>query len=401
MNTIESTKKRGYEIENQLKIEIENISDYIFKNPELGFEEFKSVEFLTKTLKQHGFNIIDNYCDLPTAFRAEFSCGEGPTIAFLAEYDALPGYGPDKVPGHACGHNWIAAGTCGAAIVLSKLKENFKGKIIVIGTPAEETIGGKVNMVEANAFDDIDLVLQMHLESNNNLECKTLAIDCIKFQFTGRSAHAAAHPEEGVNALDAVQLMFAGINALRQHITSDARIHGIITYGGDAPNTVPNFTEAKFHIRAANREYLNNLTKKVINCAKGATLMTGTEVHFEKFENSFDNLLNLPSLQKLMKKNLEAVGIDNFLEGGKKSFGSSDIGNVSQVCPTMYTELALNIDEICFVHEEAYLKYVNSEEAYDKLHKSIKAMVGTSIDILLNPTLLKDIKEEFNNLKRK
>ena len=177
MNTIESTKKRGYEIENQLKTEIENISDYIFKNPELGFEEFKSVEFLTKTLKQHGFEIIENYCNLPTGFRAEFSCGEGPNIAFLAEYDALPGYGPDKVPGHACGHNWIAAGTCGAAIVLSKLKEDFKGKIIVIGTPAEETIGGKVNMVEANAFDDIDIVLQMHLESNNNLECKTLAID--------------------------------------------------------------------------------------------------------------------------------------------------------------------------------------------------------------------------------
>ena len=108
-------------------------------------------------------------------------------------------------------------------------------------------------MVEANAFDDIDIVLQMHLESNNNLECKTLAIDCIKFQFTGKAAHASSHPEEGINALDAVQLMFAGINALRQHITSDARIHGIITYGGDAPNTVPDFTEAKFHIRAANR----------------------------------------------------------------------------------------------------------------------------------------------------
>ena len=112
MNTIESIKKRVYEIEHQLKTEIENISDYIFKNPELGFEEFKSVEFLTKTLKQHEFEIIENYCDLPTAFRAEFSCGEGPSIAFLAEYDALPGYGPDKVPGHACGHNWIAAGTC-------------------------------------------------------------------------------------------------------------------------------------------------------------------------------------------------------------------------------------------------------------------------------------------------
>lgn len=401
MDNIKSIKKKGYEIENQLKDEIENISDYIFKNPELGLEEFKSAEFLTKILEKYKFNIIKNYCELSTAFRAEFDCGEGPRIAFLAEYDALPGYGVNKVPAHACGHNWIAAGACGAAIVLSKLKEDFKGKIIVIGTPAEETVGGKVNMVEANAFKDIDVVLQMHLENNNNLECKTLAIDCIKFQFIGKATHASSHPEKGINALDAIQLMFAGINALRQHITSDARIHGIITYGGDAPNTVPDFTEAKFHIRAADRNYLNLLTEKIINCAKGAALMTGTEVHFEKFENSFDNLLNIPFLQNLMRENLEIIGITDFLEGGKGATGSSDIGNVSQVCPTMYTELALNIDEVCFVHDEAYLKYVNSEEAYDKLHKSVKAMIGTALDISLDNTNLKSIEKEFYSLKRK
>lgn len=400
MKVIQDLKEKGYEIENQLKEEIENISDYIFNNPELGFQEFKSTEFLVNLLKKHNFEVIETYCDLPTAFRAEFSCGEGPTIAFLAEYDALPGYGENKVPGHACGHNWIAAGACGAGIVLSKLKEDFKGKIVVIGTPAEETIGGKVNMVEANAFDDIDIVLQMHLESHNNLECKTLAIDCMKFQFIGKASHASSHPEEGVNALDAIQLMYAGINALRQHITSDARIHGIITYGGDAPNTVPDYAESKFHIRASNREYLNTLTEKVVNCARGASLMTGATLHFEKFENSFDNLLNLSSLQKLMRKNLEAVGVNKFLEGGKGATGSSDIGNVSQVCPTMYTELALNIDEICYVHDEAYLKYVNSEEAYDKLHKSVKAMIGTAIEISLDKILLKNIKDEFANLKR-
>lgn len=401
MNKIQNLKEKGYEIENQLKEEIENISDYIFNHPELGFQEFKSVNFLIELLRKYDFEVIENYCDLPTAFRAEFSSGKGPTIAFLAEYDALPGYGENKLPGHACGHNWIAAGSCGAGIVLSKLKNDFKGKIVVIGTPAEETIGGKVNMVEANVFDDIDIVLQMHLESHNNLECKTLAIDCLKFQFTGKASHASSHPEEGINALDAVQLMFAGINALRQHITSDARIHGIITYGGNAPNTVPDFAESKFHIRANNREYLNKLTEKVINCAKGASLMTGANLYFEKFENSFDNLLNISTLQQLMRKNLEKVGIDKFLEGGKGATGSSDIGNVSQVCPTMYTEIALNIDEICYVHDEAYLKYVNSKEAYDKLHKSIKAMVGTAIDISLDEVLLKTIKEEFNLLKRK
>jgi metal-dependent amidase/aminoacylase/carboxypeptidase family protein len=184
--------------------------------------------------------------------------------------------------------------------------------------------------------------------------------------------------------------MYSGINCLRQHITSDSRIHGIITSGGDAPNTVPDFAECKFHIRANDRTYLNSLTQKVINCAKGAELMTGAVLKYEKYENSFDNLLNLPSLQDLMRKNLIEVGITNFLDEKHGASGSSDIGNVSQVCPTMYTELALNIDELCFVHDEAYLKYVNSEEAYDKLHKSVKAMIGAALELYLEPELLND-----------
>ncbi len=389
------SKNELYEIENILKKDIEEVSDYIFKNPELGNEEYKASEYLVNKLKENGFNVEENYCGMKTAFRAEKGSGS-PKIAFLAEYDALPGYGKEKKPGHACGHNWIAASTYGSALTLSKIIDKLGGTVILIGTPAEETVGGKVPMVEQGAFDDIDIVLQSHLESQNNIACKTLAIDCIKFQFRGRASHAAAHPEDGINALDAINLMYAGIGCLRQHIKSDARIHGIITQGGDAPNTVPDFTEAKFHIRSESRKYLDELTKKVINIAKGASLMTGTEVFYEKFENSFDNLVNLKSLQKLMKKNLEEVGIENINEEGKGASGSSDIGNVSQVCPTMYTEIALDIEEVCHVHDEAYLKYVNSLEAYDKLHKAVKAMCGVALEIYNNEKLLQEIKKEFN-----
>lgn len=389
------SKNELYEIENILKKDIEEVSDYIFKNPELGNEEYKASEYIVNKLKENGFNVEENYCGMKTAFRAEKGSGS-PKIAFLAEYDALPGYGKEKKPGHACGHNWIAASTYGSALTLSKIIDKLGGTVILIGTPAEETVGGKVPMVEQGAFDDIDIVLQSHLESQNNIACKTLAIDCIKFQFRGRASHAAAHPEDGVNALDAINLMYAGIGCLRQHIKSDARIHGIITQGGDAPNTVPDFTEAKFHIRSESRKYLDELTKKVINIAKGASLMTGTEVFYEKFENSFDNLVNLKSLQKLMKKNLEEVGIENINEEGKGASGSSDIGNVSQVCPTMYTEIALDIEEVCHVHDEAYLKYVNSLEAYDKLHKAVKAMCGVALEIYNNEKLLQEIKKEFN-----
>lgn len=389
------SKNELYEIENILKKDIEEVSDYIFKNPELGNEEYKASEYLVNKLKENGFNVEENYCGMKTAFRAEKGSGS-PKIAFLAEYDALPGYGKEKKPGHACGHNWIAASTYGSTLTLSKIIDKLGGTVILIGTPAEETVGGKVPMVEQGAFDDIDIVLQSHLESQNNIACKTLAIDCIKFQFRGRASHAAAHPEDGINALDAINLMYAGIGCLRQHIKSDARIHGIITQGGDAPNTVPDFTEAKFHIRSESRKYLDELTKKVINIAKGASLMTGTEVFYEKFENSFDNLVNLKSLQKLMKKNLEEVGIENINEEGKGASGSSDIGNVSQVCPTMYTEIALDIEEVCHVHDEAYLKYVNSLEAYDKLHKAVKAMCGVALEIYNNEKLLQEIKKEFN-----
>ena len=392
-------KENMYEIEEKLKKEIEEVSDYIFKNPELGSEEYKASSYLIEKLKFNGFRVEENYCGMETAFRAEIGSGS-PKIAFLAEYDALPGYGIEKKPGHACGHNWIAASTYGSVLTLSKLLKGTEGTLILLGTPAEETVGGKVPMVEQGVFDDIDIVLQMHLESQNNVACKTLAIDCLKFQFKGRAAHAASHPEDGINALDALNLMFAGIGCLRQHITSDARIHGVISSGGDAPNIVPDFTEAKFHIRAQDRNYLNTLTEKIINIAKGASLMTGTEVSYEKYENSFDNLLNLSTLQNLMKKNLEEVGIFDVKTEGKGATGSSDIGNVSQVCPTMYTEIALDIDEICHVHDEAYLKYVNSQEAYDKLHKGVKAMCGVALEILKDKEILENIRSDFNNHKK-
>lgn len=389
---IENIKQKSYEIEDELSKEIEAVSDFIFNNPELGDEEYISSKYLVDKMKEYGFNTVYPYCNLDTAFRAELGDECGPTIAFLAEYDALPGYGENKEPAHACGHNWIAASTLGACIVLSKLKENFKGKIVLIGTPAEESTGGKCDLVKAGAFDDIDVCYQMHIEAFNNVNCKALAIDSLEFSFEGVAAHAASHPHKGINALDAVQLTFAGINALRQHVTPDVRIHGIVSNGGDAPNIVPEKAACKFYIRASERSYLNELTEKVINCAKGAELMTGAKLSYRYFENSFDNIINNKVLQDITKKNLVQVGITDILEGKEGPVGSTDIGNVSQVCPTMYTEIALDINPMVYVHEEAFLNYANSKEAYDKLHKSVKAMVGCALEIYLQDGLLDEIK---------
>ena len=397
---IESIKKRAYEIENELGKEIEEVCDFIFNNPEIGEEEYISSKYLVDKIKEYGFDTTYPYCNIDTAFRAELGDNDGPTIAFLAEYDALPGYGENKEPAHACGHNWIAASTLGACIVLSKLKEDFKGKIVLIGTPAEETTGGKCDLVKAGAFDDIDVCYQMHIEAFNNINCKALAIDSIEFSFKGVAAHAASHPHMGVNALDAVQLTFAGINALRQHVKSDVRIHGIVSNGGEAPNIVPEKASCKFYIRASERSYLDEVTKKVINCAKGAEVMTGAKLSYRYFENSFDNIVNNKALQDITKNNLIEVGITDILEGKDGPVGSTDIGNVSQVCPTMYTEIALDINPMVYVHEKEFLNYANSKEAYDKLHKSVKAMVGCALDIYLEDDLLNEIKKNHLNITK-
>lgn len=395
---IENIKKRAYDIENELGKEIEEVCNFIFNNPELGDEEYISSKYLVDKMKEYGFDTIYPYCNMDTAFRAELGDNDGPTIAFLAEYDALPGYGEKKEAAHACGHNWIAASTLGACIVLSKLKESFKGKVVLIGTPAEESTGGKCDLVKCGAFDDIDVCYQMHIEAFNNINCKALAMDSIEFSFKGTAAHAASHPHMGVNALDAVQLTFAGINALRQHVTSDVRIHGIVSDGGEAPNIIPEKAACRFYIRASERSYLNEVTKKVINCAKGAELMTGAKLTYRYFENPFDNIINNKVLQDITKSNLINVGITDILEGKEGPVGSTDIGNVSQVCPTMYTEIALDINPMVYVHEKEFLNYANSKEAYDKLHKSVKAMVGCALEIYLEDGLLDAIKKNHLNL---
>lgn len=374
-----------YTLVDQLQNEIDGISEYIFQHPELGNEEFLSSQYLAETLRSHGFHVEYPYLGMPTAFRGEFKCGndEGPKVAFLPEYDALPGYGPDRCSNaHACGHNWIAATTLGAAIALSKMADSLKGTIVVIGTPAEETTGGKCELADKGAFADIDAAIQMHLGAETNINICTLAMDSLEFHFTGKAAHAACYPEGGINALDAVNLMFAGINALRQHMKSDARVAGIITEGGAACNIVPDSATCQFYIRSKEREYLRILTEKIINCAKGAALMTGAELSYHNFENSYDNLKYNDVLRDALRKNLEELGVIDFIPEDFDASGSSDIGNVSQICPTVYCEINAGAKPGVYVHHEDILPHVHGEKALDTLMKSTKAMAYTGLQVL-------------------
>lgn len=377
----------------QLKNEIIDISDYIFSNPELGDKEFLSSKHLVNLLEANGFTIQYPYLEIETAFRAEFGDNNGPKIAFLPEYDALPGYGANKKNAHACGHNWIAAITVGAALVLSKLKDNFKGKIVVIGTPAEETVGRKADMVNKGAFQDIDAVFQMHLSAHTSLHPGSLAMDGFEFKFNGKASHAAAAPYEGINALDAVNLTFAGISALRQQLKSDVRIHGIITKGGYAPNIIPDECACRFEVRSKQRNYLNEVSERVKNCAKGAALMTGAKLEISSFENSFDDLRVNETLMKVSKRNLELFGIKDFVEK-KGSSGSTDLGNVSHVCPTMYGNIGVG-DGKTNPHEEEFLHYVNSPEAKEKAIMVVQALCCSAIELYENPKILEEAKNEL------
>ena len=369
-----------------------NVCNEIFTHPELGNREHYSSAFLTSEMEKLGFRVQYPYGGLETAFRCEIGSGS-PKVAFLAEYDALPGYGPNNDQnGHACGHNWIAACTFGAADVLRRISEHFDGTVVFIGTPAEEGTGGKVDLVNAGCFDDIDAVFQAHLTGGKTqLNSRTLAIDSVEFTFEGVAAHAAGNPWKGVNALDASYLTFTGINALRQHMTPDARVHGIIEEGGVAPNIVPSHCVCKFFVRAADRDYLTELTQKVINCAKGAELMTGAKMSWRYFENSFDDLRCNPVLIDLMAKNLKDLGYDDFTTEEAVPSGSSDLGNVARVCPTCYLSLNAGNTDGSNCHEEAFLSHVNSETAYGRNLLAVKAMAATALDFLCDENVRKAI----------
>lgn len=395
----EELKKLLYTAEEEIGSLGEKISDEIFRHPELGDQEFYSAKFLTDEMRKLGFSVTFPYCGVPTAFRCEYGDEEGPRVAFLAEYDALPGYGPEhNENGHACGHNWIAASTFQAAAALQKIKKYFKGKIVYIGTPAEETCGRKIDLAAGGGFDDIDAAFQLHLGSFHSVECEALACTDVTFTFHGRASHASSEPEDGINALDACNLTFMGVNALRQHVTSDVRIHGIIKEGGMACNIVPDHCVMQYFIRAAKKDYLEKVIEKVINCARGAALMTGAELTWERCPNTFYDYKKIPLLQERLRKNMEAQGITEFKREDIYHTGSTDIGNVSYVCPTAYGYLGTQAVTKAAPHDAKYLEVVNSPYAYQLLHIGAKAMAATALDVFCDEEFRMQLKHDKETL---
>ena len=359
-----------------IKERLADISDYIYNNPELGNEEYKAVKALTTFLKEHDFKVETSIAGMDTAFKATFDSGKpGMTIGYLCEYDALP-----KI-GHGCGHNMIGPMSAGAGVVLSKVLHEVGGKVIVYGTPAEETNGGKVILAEAGVFDELDAAMIVHPDGETRASGSSSALYPIRFIYKGKTAHAASCPEKGINALNSVIQLFNGIDAFRQHVTPDVRMHGIITKGGVAANIVPDEAIADFYFRASTKARVTEVVEKVKKIAEGAALMTGATLEMERYELPYDDLNTNETLSEMFNNNLRELGITDIKEA-KATGGSSDIGNVSHVAPTIHPYIGIT-DCPMVGHSVEMANATITSKAHDRLLIAALAMAYTGYDVIV------------------
>lgn len=365
--------------------QLSELSRKIHGNPETGFHEVRAAGWLSGYLEENGFSIERGICDLPTAFRASYGQGK-PVIAILAEYDALPDIG------HGCGHNIIATCAAGAGIAVKPAIDRHGGTILVIGTPAEEIYGGKAIMVEKGAFKNVDIAMMVHPGTRDTAITRALACQTLDIEFTGKAAHAAANPESGINALEAMLISFTAINSLRQHIKSSARIHGIITDGGGAANIVPAHSAGNFIVRAEDNAYLDELKEKVLNCFAGAATATGARLEYRWGERYAPMRNNLP-LARLFTRNMDSLGRKiSLVADSDFSFGSTDMGNVSQVVPSIHAFVAIAPPEV-LLHSPEFAAAAVSETGTEGMLDAARALAMTASELLAHPELVAEIKE--------
>jgi len=363
-----------------------SVNDYIYKNPELGHQEFKAKKILTGLLKEYGFTIQDGIDKLETAFKAVYpSHRQGPNIAFIAEYDALPGLG------HACGHNLIASGAVGAGISLA---QNIPfGKVSVIGTPAEEIPpSAKQKMIDNGVFDDADIASIIHGADRTTTKSGSLAVEPIDYKFKGKASHAAKYPHLGISALDAAIITMQAIEMLREHVRSDVRIHGIVTDGGRAPNIVPESAALSYFARALDTDYLDEVVRRMDDCAHAGALATGAHLEIVH-KGRVANKLLLDSLNDLLLENAQQAGALQIL-GAETELGSTDFGNLTHYIPGATLKVAIMKPGQSLHTIEAF-KAAGSELGHRAIVIGALAMAWTGYDLLIDPQKLETVKNEF------
>lgn len=372
-----------------IRNEMTAMADDIFDHPEIGLEEFHAQKVLTDWLEKEGFVVERGVAGVETAFKAVYRHGEGgPNIGLLCEYDALPGIG------HACGHHMQGPSILAAAKALKDAEIREPYVITVYGTPAEESVSGKIRMIQNGCtFEELDVALMMHGGPATQVDVKSLANSKYKVIFHGVSAHAAIKPEKGRSALDALILAFQGIEFLREHVNSDVKIHyTVVNCGGTPANVVPAYAEASVYVRSYNRAYLDTVCRRFEKVLKGAAMMTETEVEIIE-EKKVDNKIPVLTLNDLVMKQAEEIHAPQIAPAREKT-GSTDFGNVMRRVPGTCARIAF-VAPGAAAHSQEYIEAGKTEAAHDAVIYGAKILAGTALELIEDPELLKQAKEEF------
>ncbi|XP_077522855.1 xaa-Arg dipeptidase-like isoform X2 [Amblyomma americanum] len=375
------------------------LSRFIWEHPELALNEVEAHAKLTEFLEQREFRVQRKYL-LSTAFRAEFDAPggtDGPTIAFLCEYDALPEIG------HACGHNLIAELAVASAVAVRdamKQSHDLRGKVVVLGTPGEENCGGKQMLIDKGAFKDIDIALMSHPFPYEALRTGFTARQQVTVRFRGRSAHAAESAYKGVNALDAAVASYVNVSLLRQQIKPTCRVHGVILRGGMYPNLIPESSELSYHIRGADLAELDDLVMRVEGCFRAAALATGCSMSLE-WGIRYKNLVHNVALTRVYRKHGLSLGAE-FLDADMSNVvptgAATDAGNVSHCLPTLHSVYAVGTG--VRNHTRGFAELAGAIDAQGPTRRTAKALALTAIELLSDPALVQQIKAEFAEWRR-
>ncbi len=376
------------EVDERAEVLLE-ISHSIHEHPELCYEEHHAHDLLAGVLEDEGFDVERGAAGMDTAFVASAGRGDGPTIGIFCEYDALPEIG------HACGHNVIGSAGLGAGLAAATVADELGGRVVVLGSPAEEGGGGKVFMAERGILDDIDAAMMIHPADGDLKAMNVIAIQQVHVQYHGQAAHAAAFPHKGRNALDAAVLGYMNVAALRQHIRPSERIHGIFTDAGDKPNIVPKYAAAEWYVRSPTLRLLQGLKERVLDCLEAGASATGCTMDHQWQDPAYADMIDNPILVDLFAANAERTGrhlADPSVAANV--VGSTDMGNVSYVVPSIHPMLAVAPAGVS-IHTPEFTAFARGEEGDRAVLDGARAMAMTVADLWLDPTRVEAAKASF------
>ncbi len=391
-------KRMLYEIVDRERERLAAMADEIFDHPECDGKEYRAAALLSGVLEQEGFSVERGLGGLETAFRGVYRCrpqgeckGKVPRIGLLCEYDAL------KDLGHGCGHHMQGPSCLGAALAVKEALTGLPYDLVVYGTPAEETFGGKINMMNAGCFQDIDVALMMHGAPDTCTDKKCLALSSYEVVFCGKKAHAAIAPEQGRSALDALLLAFQGVEFLREHVRDDVRMHYTVAEALGPENVVPGRAVGRFSLRSFSREYLNTVNERFLNVIKGAALMSGVEYEIKELQ-ALDNKIPVFGLNDLVMDNAAQAGIPD-LRPPREKTGSTDFGNVMHVLPGCCLRVQF-VPAGTASHSQEYIEAGKTDAAHNCVIYGAKALAGTIWDIIESPKLVEEFWKEFEENKK-